>query len=186
MRRHGALTSRYGGPARSLHCPVQIGPPVVDRDSITPEEALLKARTYAGIWDTGATGSVVTEKVITECGLIPIGMTQVHHSQGKSLSYVYRVSFFLPSGLSLPLVHVTRGELTGCDVLIGMDVIGTGDFAVSSDHGKTVFSFRHPSAGPIDFTSPESTVSPGQKVGRNSPCPCGSGRKYKKCHGRRT
>jgi uncharacterized protein YecA (UPF0149 family) len=21
------------------------------------------------------------------------------------------------------------------------------------------------------------------KVGRNDPCPCGSGRKYKKCHG---
>jgi len=23
------------------------------------------------------------------------------------------------------------------------------------------------------------------KVGRNAPCPCGSGKKYKKCHGRR-
>jgi preprotein translocase subunit SecA len=23
----------------------------------------------------------------------------------------------------------------------------------------------------------------GQKVGRNDPCPCGSGKKYKKCHG---
>ena len=22
-----------------------------------------------------------------------------------------------------------------------------------------------------------------QKVGRNNPCPCGSGKKYKKCHG---
>ena len=27
------------------------------------------------------------------------------------------------------------------------------------------------------------TVSAGQKVGRNDPCPCGSGKKYKKCHG---
>jgi preprotein translocase subunit SecA len=25
---------------------------------------------------------------------------------------------------------------------------------------------------------------PGQKVGRNSPCPCGSGKKYKHCHGK--
>ncbi len=24
----------------------------------------------------------------------------------------------------------------------------------------------------------------GQKIGRNDPCPCGSGRKYKQCHGR--
>jgi len=27
------------------------------------------------------------------------------------------------------------------------------------------------------------TVAVGQKVGRNDPCPCGSGKKYKKCHG---
>jgi preprotein translocase subunit SecA len=26
-------------------------------------------------------------------------------------------------------------------------------------------------------------VAAGQKVGRNDPCPCGSGKKYKKCHG---
>jgi preprotein translocase subunit SecA len=27
-------------------------------------------------------------------------------------------------------------------------------------------------------------VREGQKVGRNDPCPCGSGKKYKQCHGR--
>ena len=27
------------------------------------------------------------------------------------------------------------------------------------------------------------TVRVGKKVGRNEPCPCGSGKKYKKCHG---
>jgi uncharacterized protein len=26
-------------------------------------------------------------------------------------------------------------------------------------------------------------VAPGRKVGRNEPCPCGSGRKFKRCHG---
>jgi preprotein translocase subunit SecA len=26
-------------------------------------------------------------------------------------------------------------------------------------------------------------VVAGAKVGRNDPCPCGSGKKYKKCHG---
>ncbi|HWB84033.1 MAG TPA: preprotein translocase subunit SecA [Bryobacteraceae bacterium] len=31
-------------------------------------------------------------------------------------------------------------------------------------------------------TSPKQVLS-GQKVGRNDPCPCGSGKKYKKCHG---
>jgi preprotein translocase subunit SecA len=27
-------------------------------------------------------------------------------------------------------------------------------------------------------------VRQGDKVGRNDPCPCGSGKKYKQCHGR--
>jgi uncharacterized protein YecA (UPF0149 family) len=27
-------------------------------------------------------------------------------------------------------------------------------------------------------------VRAGPKVGRNDPCPCGSGKKYKHCHGR--
>jgi preprotein translocase subunit SecA len=31
---------------------------------------------------------------------------------------------------------------------------------------------------------PQPVVRMGQKVGRNDPCPCGSGKKYKHCHGR--
>ncbi len=31
---------------------------------------------------------------------------------------------------------------------------------------------------------PAATDEEGEKVGRNDPCPCGSGKKYKKCHGR--
>ena len=30
----------------------------------------------------------------------------------------------------------------------------------------------------------ETFVKTGPEVGRNDPCPCGSGKKYKKCHGR--
>ncbi|MFQ6057280.1 MAG: preprotein translocase subunit SecA [Anaerolineae bacterium] len=32
---------------------------------------------------------------------------------------------------------------------------------------------------------PRRPVKVGQKIGRNDPCPCGSGKKYKYCHGRR-
>jgi preprotein translocase subunit SecA len=34
-----------------------------------------------------------------------------------------------------------------------------------------------------DGSSGPKTVTAGAKVGRNDPCPCGSGKKYKKCHG---
>jgi preprotein translocase subunit SecA len=32
--------------------------------------------------------------------------------------------------------------------------------------------------------APPPFVRAGEKVGRNDPCPCGSGKKYKHCHGR--
>jgi preprotein translocase subunit SecA len=34
-----------------------------------------------------------------------------------------------------------------------------------------------------DSSTSAKQVNGGQKVGRNEPCPCGSGKKYKKCHG---
>ena len=37
-------------------------------------------------------------------------------------------------------------------------------------------------AGPAQAETPK-PVRSGAKVGRNDPCPCGSGKKYKKCHG---
>jgi preprotein translocase subunit SecA len=64
---------------------------------------------------------------------------------------------------------------------------------------KTVprnLTFNNPSASPSAFaraaapreasggTDEVQTVRrEGKKVGRNDPCPCGSGKKYKKCHG---
>jgi preprotein translocase subunit SecA len=38
-------------------------------------------------------------------------------------------------------------------------------------------------AGSNGSTAPQQVVRGGDKVGRNDPCPCGSGKKYKKCHG---
>jgi uncharacterized protein YecA (UPF0149 family) len=75
--------------------------------------------------------------------------------------------------------------VNGPDVLIGMDIICSGDFAVTNKGGKTVFSYRYPSISPIDFKKiPETPPATSNKVGRNSPCPCGSGKKYKQCCGK--
>ncbi|GAB3371892.1 preprotein translocase subunit SecA [Spongiibacter taiwanensis] len=38
-------------------------------------------------------------------------------------------------------------------------------------------------AEPTAAATPETYVRDGRKVGRNEPCPCGSGKKYKQCHG---
>ena len=38
-------------------------------------------------------------------------------------------------------------------------------------------------SGADDGSDKKQPVRKGQKVGRNDPCPCGSGKKYKKCCG---
>jgi preprotein translocase subunit SecA len=51
--------------------------------------------------------------------------------------------------------------------------------------GQITFSKANASAAMAgeDSGKPRTVVSEGPKVGRNDPCPCGSGKKYKKCHG---
>ncbi|MBT8117227.1 MAG: SEC-C domain-containing protein, partial [Gammaproteobacteria bacterium] len=51
-------------------------------------------------------------------------------------------------------------------------------------------NFKHDEAGALD-ESPEQEegvqqpfTRQGRKIGRNEPCPCGSGKKYKQCHGK--
>ena len=43
-------------------------------------------------------------------------------------------------------------------------------------------SFRTPSMVEIDYVAQHNRVAFGG-VSRNDPCPCGSGRKFKVCHG---
>lgn len=47
--------------------------------------------------------------------------------------------------------------------------------------------FQHEESGQLGQNQqqrPQTQVRDGAKVGRNDPCPCGSGKKYKHCHGR--
>ncbi|MEA3511623.1 MAG: SEC-C metal-binding domain-containing protein, partial [Actinomycetota bacterium] len=39
------------------------------------------------------------------------------------------------------------------------------------------------SAKSVQQLKKKQVVRSGEKVGRNAPCPCGSGKKYKRCHG---
>lgn len=101
-------------------------------------------------------------------------------------SNVYIVNMFLRNNVGVSGVKVTEGEIAGADMLIGMDIINMGDFAITNLGGQTTFSFRMPSIECIDFVKKltPSTSFPAKaigKVGRNDPCPCGSKKKYKKC-----
>jgi preprotein translocase subunit SecA len=54
-------------------------------------------------------------------------------------------------------------------------------------HAEAVSALEDPEQPEEAAPAPEEQrpfVREGKKVGRNSPCPCGSGKKYKQCHGR--
>jgi SEC-C motif len=83
-------------------------------------------------------------------------------------------------------MKVTEGILGGFDVLIGMDIISQGDFAVTNFGGNTRFSFRVPSLEELDFNKKSNMPHPFKvdaKVSQNELCSCGSGKKYKRCDG---
>ena len=52
--------------------------------------------------------------------------------------------------------------------------------SATDDDGAT--GGQQPSGGADE--KPDTFVREGRKVGRNEPCPCGSGKKYKQCHGK--
>lgn len=185
------LTVYYRGKTNQLRSDAYVS---IGFDPLKTTDHPLKKK-YTAIWDTGATNSLITKKVVKECNLKPIDMTVVKQAKGTYTSNVYLVNIALQHGVEFVNFRVTEGgEIHDCDVLIGMDIITLGDFAVTNKNRQTIFSFRVPSIEYIDFVKqiknkpikaskvPYKRAKP--KVGRNEPCPCGSGKKYKNCCGK--
>lgn len=105
------------------------------------------------IWDTGASATAITQNVVDKLGLQPTGVTNVSTANGTALQNTYIVDVGLPNKVKVGDLTVTAAAAFsgGCDVLIGMDVIGLGDFSVTNHNGSTCMSFRIPSCHEIDY-----------------------------------
>lgn len=124
--------------------------------AISPGQAAPVNHQFTAIWDTGAQGSVITTGVAAACGLAPTGVSNVLGVHGAKKCFTYLVNIVLPNGVQVRDVRVTEGQLPGGpggDVLIGMDIITLGDFAVTNKDGNTWFSFRVPSQIGIDYVA---------------------------------
>ncbi len=153
-----AFTVRFDGRANILKTPVHIGA-AFDHTKTTVSS--ITHRTYNGLWDTGASSTVITAKAARECGLKPIAVTNVETAGGTQQSKVYLVSIGLPNGVGISSLRVVEGILNGdFEVLIGMDVIGEGDFAITNKGGRTVFSYQSPSIKVIDFVAEANRQKP--------------------------
>lgn len=126
--------------------------------SKTLEKMDMASLDYVAVWDTGATGTVISQKVVDNLGLKPSGKANIEvvgpAGQAQPNRYVantYLVDLILPNSTLISSIRVSDGDPGGGDVLIGMDVIQLGDLSVSNFKGRTVISFRLPSVEEIDF-----------------------------------
>ena len=75
-------------------------------------------------------------------------------------------------------------------VLMTVQIRGQEDVDAVEPHALPDFEMQHAEPGSAlgdgddNPLSPEALASQGLRINRNDPCPCGSGMKYKQCHGR--
>jgi len=148
---HQAFTQKYLGKTNQIITDVKLTPPFDPKDY--PGKSPYTPITKKALWDTGATNSVIKGSVATELGLVSVGVVEVSHGGGKQLCNKFLLNIILPNKVLAYSVLVTEGPetLNGFDVIIGMDIIIQGDFAITNIDGKTCVSFRLPSMGRIDF-----------------------------------
>jgi len=145
--------------------------------TIAEIESAGKREEVKALWDTGSNRTLINPRLIEKFNLQSTGNGFLDTISDKEVpSKLYNINLTLPGKIELPNIEVIGGETKGCDILIGMDIISQGDFVVTNFNRKTTFIFHKPSIGKFIVEPAKS-----EKVGRNDPCPCGSGKKYKHC-----
>lgn len=185
-----AFTVEYKGITKVLKTNVVFAPSLQNQST--------KKVKCMAIWDTGATSCAISTKMAKECGLVPVGKTEVHTANGTVSQNVYLVNVSLPNSVTVKSVSATEiSEISGADALIGMDIMSLGDMALSNVDGKTVFTFRIPSCKCLDFVEENEkykkqlakqerrTKESNLKKINNQLCSCGSGKKYRYCCGKK-
>ena len=144
-----AFTFKPTGLVRSLETEIQISLPF--HPSWIPSAARPPLFKFNAVWDTGATGTVITEKVIKKLGIEKMDETDNYTANGVRKAGIYLVNIYLPHRVAVSGVRVIDGDIFGTDVLIGMDIISQGDFAVTNRDGETWMTFQIPSSHRFDF-----------------------------------
>lgn len=141
-----AFTLNYDNCAKFLQtqCTITKG---ISNQLVKPFEQ----KTIKAIWDTGAEMSAISHDVVQKLGLIPVSKAKNYTAGGMVNVDIFVINIKSPSNIEFSMIPVTGNDLGDTDMLIGMDIISKGDFAITNVGGKTTFSFRIPSVETIDF-----------------------------------
>lgn len=183
LPKHYSFTQASDKTERAIITPCKITTPFRPELGEKPSKML----SCQALWDTGATNTVISDKLASSLGILPITKRKTFHADGDCLSNIYLVNIILPNNILISILQVSEGKLHGFDILIGMDIITQGNFSISNIDRKTTFSFTLPSICKIDFSQPhiiEYPVVDTSGVLPNDKCPCGSGKKFRHCCGK--
>ena len=145
-----SFTLTHEGRANVLVCECAVAE-AFDPTDVTAAAAA-KFHVLRAIWDTGATNTCIDEEACARMSLVATGQVETHTANGVKRANTYLVNIGLPNHVGFPGVRVTEcSAIPNADMLIGMDIIGAGDFAVTNHGGKTVMTYRYPSSKLIDF-----------------------------------
>ena len=139
----GSFTNVYQGISNVLVSDIIV---IATKDPKKPQE------NAKALWDSGAMCSVISKDLASKLNLQPVSVKLISTPSGTMDAELYVVDLLLPNKIEVDRVQVLGAYPSGSDILIGMDVIGLGDFAVTNYLNQTAFSFRIPSKERIDFT----------------------------------
>jgi hypothetical protein len=141
-RLHQACTIRYNGLSN-----------VVSSQIIVTNIYNSKSAIFNAVWDTGAMRTTISQNVVNTIECIATDKATMIAVGGEPEEVnVYDVALKLPNNVNIKRIPVlSTSKIGACDILIGMDIIMLGDFAITNVDGITVMSFSMPSYKTIDF-----------------------------------
>ncbi|MCK4312600.1 MAG: retroviral-like aspartic protease family protein [Candidatus Cloacimonetes bacterium] len=142
-----SFTTRYSNKINVIFTDLGISLPTIHSNQ---KETIHKIK---AIWDTGATNTTITKALATNLKLKPVGKVTVKGVNSTSIEDTYLLDIYLPNKVVVKALKVTECSALSSDfkMLIGMDIIGLGDFAITNKNNKTTLSFCLPSLAEIDF-----------------------------------
>ena len=122
-------------------------------DKIITNVVVNDKSTGKALWDTGANCCCISYDLVNKLNLKPIGAMPIATPSGTAVYNKYMIDIELPNNIVLKDVTVCESEIGAqkLDLIIGMNIINKGDFAISNYNGKTKFSFRIPTSADINL-----------------------------------
>ena len=152
ITRPGALTIHATKILQEITHNAMIGKPIDPANPENGKQVFLPVRL---VWDTGAMNSIIPEALVSRLGLQgqESGVIKLKFADIAKDYKTYMISLKIPgSTIEIDGIAAAAADSIDNEMLLGMDVIALGDFAVTNEDGKTCFSFAVPSSTSITFS----------------------------------